>query len=267
MVIFSLPAIYPCLIQITEQSAVWMIGDYHLQHMIPKFICNKARYPELAVFEHFEYHFDQQMRLHQVPGNFAEMLNIYTHVPQALVIMVGGNDLGIATKAQTRARVEDMLTDLIGLWGKCKPAKTNRLGLFVSLVPLKLWYWGFVQQKAGREARRSLNSHLGKVAKQLGAIVIPHPLILAEEKWYSDPRHDASHLSEPGYDILIQDVCVTLTTRMQFSEDMEQREVALSYFHGQAQIQTSPKTSLKKQQQGKQHRRKRAQRRSNNKRW
>ena len=180
--------LYPCLIQITEQSAVWMIGDYHLQHMIPKFIRNKARYPELAVFEHFEYHFDQQMRLHQVPGNFAEMLNIYTHVPQALVIMVGGNDLGIATKAQTRARAEDMLTDLIGLWEKCKPAKTNRLGLFVSLVPPKLWYRGFVQQKAGREARRSLNSHLGKVAKQLGAIVIPHPLILGRGKVVLRPK-------------------------------------------------------------------------------
>ena len=130
-----------------------MIGDYHLQHMIPKFIRNKARYPELAVFEHFEYHFDQQMRLHQVPGNFVEMLNIYTHVPQALVIMIGRNDLGIATKAQTRARVEDMLTDLIGLWEKCKPAKTNR-GLFVSLVPPKLWYRGFSTE--GREGSTPL---------------------------------------------------------------------------------------------------------------
>ena len=267
MVFSGFPKIYLCLIEITEQSAVWMIGDYHLQHMIPKFIRNKARYLELAVFNHFEYHFDQQMRLHQVPGNFIEMLNIYTHVPQALVIMVEGNDLGVATKAQTRAHAEDMLTDLIALWEKCKPAKTNRLGLFVSLVPPKLWYHGFVQQKAGREACSSLNFHLGKVPKQLGAIVIPHPLISAEEKWYSDPRHDASCLSEPGYDILIQDVCVALTTRMQFSEDMDQREVALNYFHGQPQIQTSTKTSPKKQQQGKQHRRKRAQRCKNNARW
>ena len=181
--------------------------------------------------------------------------------------MVGGNNLGVATNAQTRARAEDMLTDLIGLWEKCKPAKTNRLGLFVLLVPPNLWYCEFVQQKAGREARHSLNSHLGKVAKQLCAIVILHPLISAKEKWYSDPRHDASRLSEPGYDILIQDMCIALTTRMQFSEDMDQREVALNYFHGQAQIQTSPKTSPKKQQQGKQHRRKRAQRHKNNNRW
>ena len=244
-----------------------MIGDYHLQHMIPKFIRNKARYPELAVFKHFEYHFSEQMRLHQVPGDLAEKLNIYTHVPQALVVMVRGNDLGVASKAQTRARVEDMLTDVVALWEKCKPAKTNRLGLFVSLVPLKLWYHGFIQQKAGREARRSLNSHLGKVAKQLGAIVIPHPLITAEEKWFADPRHDASHLLEPGYDILIQDVCVALTTRMQFSEDMDQQEVALNYFHGQVQIPTSPKTSPKKKDHGKQHRRKRAQKHKNNSRW
>ena len=158
-----------------------------------------------------------------------------------------------------------MITDLVGLWEKCKPAKTNRLGLFVLLVLPKLWYRGFVQQRARREARRSLNSHLGKVAKQLGAIVILHPLISAKEKWYSDPRHDASHLSEPGYDILIQDVCIALTTHMQFSEDMDQREVALNYFHGQAQIQTLLKTSPKKQkqQQGKQHHRKRVQRRKN----
>ena len=244
-----------------------MIGDYHLRQMIPKFIRNKARYPELAVFEHFEYHFDEQMRLHQVLGHFAEILNIHTHIPQALVIMVGGNDLGVATKAQTRTRSEDMLTDLSALWEKCKPAKTNRLGLFISLVPPKLWYRGFVQQKAGTEACRSLNSHLGKVAKQLGAIVIPHLLITAKEKWFADPRHDAGRLSEPGYDILIQDMCVALTTRMQFSEDMDQREVVLSYFHGQAHIPTSPKTSPKKKAHGKQHRRKRAQRRKNTGHW
>ena len=226
--------------------------------MIPKFIRNKARYPELAVFDKLEYYFNEHMRIHEVPKELAEMITLYSYVPQALVILVGGNDLGVATKAQMRARSEDMLTDIAAMWEQIKPVKKNSLGLFISLVPPKLWYKGFTQHKAGREARRGLNSHIGKIAKQLGIIVVPHPILSAEEKWFTDPRPNPSRLSEPGYDILIQDVCLALRTRMQFSADAEQREVALNYFHRQAQLQVEPKVSPTKKQPHK-HRRKRAQ--------
>ena len=171
------------------------------------------------------------------------MVNLYPYIPQAVILMTGGNELGVATKAKIRACIEEMLTDVAAIWEKIKPAKNNRLGLFISLVPPKLWYKGFTQQKAGREARSGLNSHMGKIAKQLGITVIPHPILSAEERWFSDPQHNSTKLSEPGYDILIQDICLALTTRMQFSEDAEQREVALNYFHVQAQLQTLPKSS------------------------
>ena len=111
------------------------------------------------------------------------------------------------------ARSKDMLTDVTAMWEKVKPGSTFRLGLFVSLLPPQLWYPGFHQQKVGREARRSLNSHLGKVAKDIQAVVIPHHVITAQEKWFSDPRRNPTKLSEPGYDILIQDICLALTTR------------------------------------------------------
>ena len=87
----------------------------------------------------------------------------------------------------------------------------------MSLLPLQLWYKGFHQQRAGREARHSPNLHLGKIAREVQVVVIPHHVIVAEEKWFSDPRRNPTKLSEPGYNILIQDICLALTTRMQFS--------------------------------------------------
>ena len=88
-----------------------------------------------------------------------------------------------------------------------------RLGLFVSLVPPMLWYEWFNNQKAGREACRSLNSHLGKVCKLVGATVVPHPHIKVEEKWFHDPRTDPTTLSEPAYDLFIQDLCLAITEK------------------------------------------------------
>ena len=84
----------------TEKQALWVIGDAHLQSIIPKFLHNKVRYLEMAVFERMEYHFGVDLRMHQVPNAFLEMLNIHDHLPQALVLVVRTNDIGVATKAQ-----------------------------------------------------------------------------------------------------------------------------------------------------------------------
>ena len=76
--------------------------------------------------------------MHQVPNAFLEMLNIHDHLPQALVLVVGANDIGVVTKAQARVRAEDMLTDVSAMWVKVKPSTTFCLGLFVSLLPPQL---------------------------------------------------------------------------------------------------------------------------------
>ena len=54
----------------------------------------------MAVFDRMEYHFEVDFSMHQVPNAFLEMLDIHDHLPQALVLMVGTNDIGVATKAQ-----------------------------------------------------------------------------------------------------------------------------------------------------------------------
>ena len=129
-----------------------------------------------------------------------------------------------------------MLTDISAMWEIVKTSTPFCLGLFVLLLPPQLWYKGFHQQKAGREAHHSLNSHLGKIAKEVQAVMIPHHVITTEEKWFSDPRRNPTKLSEPGYDILIQDICLVLTTRMQFSSVEQQWHVAIAFFDGQAQV-------------------------------
>ena len=108
-----------------------------------------------------------------------------------------------------------------------------RLGLFVSLVPPMLWYEGFNDQKGGREAHRLLNSNLGKVCKLLGTTVVPHPHIKVEEKWFHNPRSDLVTLSELAYDLFIQDLCLAITAKLQFSPLNHQCQVASQYWHQQ----------------------------------
>ena len=122
------------------------------------------------------------------------------------------------------------------MWAKISPQPKIRLGIFVSLVPPMLWYEGFNDQKAGREACRSLNSHLGKVCKLLGATVVPHPHIKAEEKWFHNPRADPTTLLEPAYDLFIQDLCLAITAKLQFSPLNHQRQVAAQYWHQQPAV-------------------------------
>ena len=201
--------------------------------MIPKFLRNRHRYPELAIFPKMEYSSNNYLRIQEVPKQLLEMFNIYDHLPQVVIIICGIKEIGHCSKAQLQARSEDMLTDVNAMWAKIPPQPKIRLGIFVSLMPPMLWYEGFNNQKAGREACRSLNSHLGKVCKLVGATVVPHPHIKAEEKWFHDPRTDPTTLSEPAYDLFIQDLCLAITTKLQFSPLNHQHQVAAQYWHQQ----------------------------------
>ena len=169
--------------------------------------------------------------MEDVQNQLLEMFQIHDHIPQAIIIIAGTNNIGSCSKAQMWARSEDMVTDAVALWMKALPEPAMKLGLFVSLVPPCLWYQGFLQQKAGREARCSLNSHIGKICKLLQATVVPHPHLQAEEKWFHDPQADTITLSEPGYDLMLQDICLAITTKLQFSPIPQQREVASLYWH------------------------------------
>ena len=162
-----------------------------------------------------------------------EMFNIYDHLPQVIILICGIKDIGHCSKAQLRASSEGMVTDITAMWVKISPQLKIRLGLFVSLVPSMLWYEGFNDQKAGREAHRSLNSYLGKVCKLVRAKVVPHPHIKAEEKWFHDLQTDPATLSEPAYDLFIQDLCLTITAKLQFSPLNHQCQVASQYWHQQ----------------------------------
>ena len=137
------------------------------------------------------------------------MFETHDHIPQAIIIVLGVNSIGAVSKAQMPARAEDMITDCMALWDQACPQPQIRLGLFILLVPPCLWYSGFLDQRAGREARQSLNSHFGKICKLLKATVIPHPHLTADKRWFHDPKADPITLSEPGYDLFLQDICIS----------------------------------------------------------
>ena len=170
----------------------------------------------------------------EVTTELVEMFCLHDHVPQAIVVVAGSDDLGVFSKAQIRARAQDMVTDMLAVWDKVCPEPQLCLGLFISLLPPCLWYNGYHQQRAGREARRSLSSTLGKIAKALGAIVVPHHIITSEEQWFNDPRHNSTRLSEPDYDIMLQNIGLVLTAHLQMSPYPEQRRVAVEFFHTQS---------------------------------
>ena len=178
-----------------------------------------------------EYSFDKVLRLEDAPPCLVELFELHDHIPQAIVIILGANSIGATSKAQMRARAEDMITDCVALWDQACPDPKMRIGLFVSLVPPCLWYSGFLDQRAAREARWSLNSHIGKICKLLKATVIPHPHLSAEERWFHDPHNDPLTLLEPGYDLFLQDVCLAVAAKLQFSPVEQQREVATLYWH------------------------------------
>ena len=131
------------------------------------------------------------------------MFQIHNHISQVIILIVGINNMGKSSKAQLRAWVEDMITDCMALWTKVYLEPQIRLGLFVSLIPPCLWYPSFSGQQASRNSHRSLNSHIGKIAKMLQVVVIPHPHLMADEHWFYDPQNDPVCLSEPGYDLFL----------------------------------------------------------------
>ena len=123
-----------------------------------------------------EYSFDKALRLEDAPPCLVELFELHDHIPQAIVIILGANSIGATSKAQMRAacrRYDNGLCRM--LWDQACPNPKMQIGLFVSLVPPCLWYSGFLDQRAAREARRSLNSHIGKICKLLKATVIPAP--------------------------------------------------------------------------------------------
>ena len=61
--------------------------------------------------------------------------------------------------------------------------------------------------------------------------MIPHPHLQPEEKWFHDPQSDAITLSEPGYDLMLHDMCLAIATKLQFSPIPQQRQVASLYWH------------------------------------
>ena len=74
------------------------------------------------------------MMITEVPTQLAEMFHLYNHVPQAVVVIVGSNDLGKISKAQLRAYSKDMLMDITALWVKSCPEPKLKIGLFVLLM-------------------------------------------------------------------------------------------------------------------------------------
>ena len=102
------------------------------------------------------------------------------------------------------------------------PNPQIRLGLFALLVPPNLWYPGYHEQRAGWEVQYSLNSMLGKIAKMSGSHCSATP-------------HDYKQ-RESGYDIMLQNFGLALTTCLQFSPCEEQRKVAMEFFHVQTAV-------------------------------
>ena len=94
-----------------------------------------------------KYSFDNDLRIQEIPKQLLEMFNIYDHLPQVVIIICGIKDIGHCSKAQLKALGGDMLTDVNAMWAKISPQSKIRLGLFVSLVPLMLWYEGFNDQR------------------------------------------------------------------------------------------------------------------------
>ena len=181
-----------------------------------------------------EYFFENDLCIKEIPKQLLEMFNFYNHLPQVIIIICGVKDIGHCSKAQLRACSEDMVMDITAMWAKISPQPKIRLGLFIYLVPPILWYESFNDQKAGREAHRSLNSHLGKVCKLVGVTVVPHPHIKAGEKWFHDPQTDPKMLSEPAYDLYIQDL----------SPLNHQCQVASQYWHQQPPATQAPTTLM-----------------------
>ena len=90
-----------------------------------------------------EYSFDKALRLEDAPPCLVELFELHDHIPQVIVIILGANSIGVTSKAQMRARTEDMITDCAALWDQACPDPKMRIGLFVSLVLPCLWYSSF----------------------------------------------------------------------------------------------------------------------------
>ena len=68
-----------------------------------------------------EYSFDKALKLEDAPPCLVELFELHDHIPQAVVIILGANSIGATSKAQMRARAEDMITDCAALWDQACP--------------------------------------------------------------------------------------------------------------------------------------------------
>ena len=74
--------------------------------------------------------------------------------------------------------------------------------------------------------------------------MVLHHIITSEEQWFNDPRCNPTRLSEPGYDIMLQNIGLALTAHFQMSPCPEQRRVAVEFFHNQS-VQRKPASLTK----------------------
>ena len=112
---------------------------------------------------------------------------------------------GWLSMAQLRACLQDMLTNVFGVLLKACPYQHGFIGVFVSLIPQRLHYVNFEQQRVGRRQRSKVNAALAKAAGQQGALPVTHSLLGGAKEQYEDPGHDPMLLSATGVDILLAD--------------------------------------------------------------
>ncbi|XP_070612721.1 uncharacterized protein [Erythrolamprus reginae] len=116
--------------------------------------------------------------------------------PRWLVLHLGGNDLcmlgGLALLIQAR---ED-LRRLREVW----PATQV---VWSDILPRIVWR-DASSLRAIHRARRRVNRAMGKTVREMGGVVIPHPLISIDKPWLY--RNDGVHLSDQGNAIFLQDL-------------------------------------------------------------
>ena len=184
---------------------MWLFGDRNLGIAVARMQSYQERYPELASFEAVHARFHEAALAEQVPWDVISLIRAFKVIPKCVIIQVGGDQLGVLSVAQLRARLQDMLTDVFGAIIKACPYQHGFVGVFVSLIPPRLHYVGFEQQRVGRRQRCKMNAALAKAAGQQGAIPVAHSLLVASQEQYENPRHDPMLLSSAGIDILITD--------------------------------------------------------------
>ena len=193
------------LLLLVESNHVWLFGDRNLGIAVARMQSYPERYPELSKFDALHARIHEAALMEQVPWDIISLIRAFKVIPKCVIVQVGGDQLGVLSVAQLRAHLQDMLTDVFGALAKACPYQHGFIGVFVSLIPPRLHYVGFEQQRVGRRQRCKINASLAKAAGQQGALPVAHSLLVASEEQYENPRHDPMLLSSVGVDILLAD--------------------------------------------------------------